>query len=209
MKRNEAYPSNWLKADPDLLENGKPIEKTFTIAGVQGHQFDDGKSQRVLVFEETDARLGLNVTNWESISKMSGLDDDDQWLGLHVTLFADWVRGPSGMCWAVRIRKVAAGQAPQTTDQGGGMVKTDVTNVQVHVKDIQKKTSNGQDVWVVVSDEDLRFGTFDPAIGNTLSQYQDQDVQINWVPDPPRGSKIIGIGWARPQDAPAQDNIPF
>jgi len=87
MKLNEVYKSggNFLKAE-DL--QGKTIR--LTIAEISTHTFDEGtpkeKTQLVLSFVGKEKRLGLNVTNANSIAKILG-DDTDSWPNGEIKVF--------------------------------------------------------------------------------------------------------------------------
>src|SRR5687767_4409377 len=117
MRRQEAYPSGWIKASTHLLgPDGKPgAPMVLTITGIDGHKFNDGRYQRVLRFAEREERLGLNQGNWDSIAAFTGKGDDEQWIGERIELFAVWGRGPNGPCWVVNIRAPQGPVAPQVS----------------------------------------------------------------------------------------------
>mgnify|MGYP001592805054 CR=1 FL=1 len=87
MKLNEVYEStsNFLKAE-DL--KGKTVR--VKISKIDIHEFDqpDGKKKKQLVlsFEGKEKRLGLNITNANSIAKILG-DDTDDWIGGEVKIY--------------------------------------------------------------------------------------------------------------------------
>ena len=83
MKLNEVYTSggNFLKA-ADLA--GRTVRVRISAVGV--HEFEDKKKQIVLSFEGKEKKLGLNVTNANSIAKILG-DDTDNWIGGEIKIY--------------------------------------------------------------------------------------------------------------------------
>ena len=87
MKLNEVYTSggSFLKAEHLM---GKTIK--VTISEVSVHTFDEGtpkeKKQLVLSFDGKELKLGLNVTNANSIAKILG-DDTDMWVGGQIKIY--------------------------------------------------------------------------------------------------------------------------
>jgi len=87
MKLNEIYTSNssFLKCE-DL--QGKTVR--LKISEVGTHTFDEGKdsekSQIVLSFEGKEKKLGLNVTNANSIAKILG-GETDNWIGGEIKIY--------------------------------------------------------------------------------------------------------------------------
>jgi len=83
MKLNEVYTSSssFLKAS-DL--QGRTIR--VKISGVGVHEFEDKKKQIVLSFEGKEKKLGLNVTNANSIAKILG-EDTDSWVGGEIKIY--------------------------------------------------------------------------------------------------------------------------
>jgi hypothetical protein len=82
---SDIYKNPWLKAE-DLRDD----EETFTITGSDIHTFDDNgkeKAQIVLMFRETEKKLGLNVTNYTVLKQIFQSDDSDDWHGKQVVLF--------------------------------------------------------------------------------------------------------------------------
>lgn len=113
MKKSEVFPSNWLKAE-HLVKDGKSMAKRVTITDIEDTEFKDGdkvKKQRAISFAETDKKLGLNPTNWNTLAVISGQDpdgdpDDDQFVGLKVEVYRTMVQFKDKMVAAVRIRPV-------------------------------------------------------------------------------------------------------
>lgn len=85
-KVSDVYASAGLKADidvPDLEDGGLVV----TIKGADFKEFDDG-GKIIVKFVETDKSLVLNKTNADTLTKMFGSDDTDDWLDRKVKLYA-------------------------------------------------------------------------------------------------------------------------
>lgn len=90
MRRNEVFRGSFLKAEGLHRSDGRYDSLTLTIKGKpEDHEFDDGKTQRVIAFREDERKLGLNQTNWDSIAEISGKDDDDLWDGTRIVIWVD------------------------------------------------------------------------------------------------------------------------
>jgi hypothetical protein len=110
MKYNEAYPSNWLKAE-DL--NGNTAVVTIESCEIETVDKSTGKKQIVLAFEGKQKRLGLNVTNAKKIAEITGEDDTDAWVGHRICLYPTEVDFKGSQVEAIRIRAPKAnGAAP-------------------------------------------------------------------------------------------------
>lgn len=97
MKSHEAFPSNYLKA-ADL--NGKrPI---VTITHVTSEDLG-GDTKRAVHFKGTDKILILNRTNWNTIAEVTGQDDDENWTGHQVVLYATKVDFQGKRTDAIRV----------------------------------------------------------------------------------------------------------
>lgn len=114
MKLVEIYGAGeWLKATRNGRVNvpGEPKSLRATIKELDLVTHKDGDEQRVLIFEGDDIpKLGLNQTNWKSIAAFSGKDDDDDWIGVEIEMFAV----PEEMSktgYAIRVRE-PEGAAP-------------------------------------------------------------------------------------------------
>lgn len=121
MKATDVFPSNFLKAENLKNESGKYGTMIVTVKGIDTSEFDDGKKQRVLSFEETPASLGLNKTNWNTVAEITGQDDDDNWTGACLELWVDpnvffqGKRHPS-----IRIREPQCGAWPDSKPTANG-----------------------------------------------------------------------------------------
>lgn len=130
MRRDEIFPSSWLKAEHLLNDDGKPIAKRVKITGIEtGEVKDDSgntKKQRVLSFDKTEKRLGLNLTNWNSLAKISGQDpdnaDDEKFVGLEIEVYHATVEFKGKPTGAVRVRPVGGWDAAVKADDSDSEV---------------------------------------------------------------------------------------
>lgn len=115
-RRADTYGGEWIKATQSgNIEAGPDMPRdddrmVLTIKGkATSHEWDDGKKQRVISFEETEMRLGLNATNWDAIAAITGQEDDDNWGGSVIELFV--IPEPKSKTGhAIRVRKPKAGK---------------------------------------------------------------------------------------------------
>jgi hypothetical protein len=106
MKRNDVFPSKYLKA-ADL--NGKPLVVEIEAAPLETLKSANGDEQKiVLYFTDTAKRLPLNVTNFESVANICG-DDTEDWPGGKIELFPSVTQmgGKTGIA-CIRIRQPRA-----------------------------------------------------------------------------------------------------
>jgi hypothetical protein len=95
----ESYDSgDFLKCD-DL----KGAAYILQISGVKGHKFDDGKSQIVLSFHNTQKALGLNKTNARMVSIIAGNDDTDAWINHRIKVFPCFTEYGNDITKCVRV----------------------------------------------------------------------------------------------------------
>lgn len=86
MKLSQAFPSNFLKAD-DL--GGKSV--TVEIEEVTFEEIGQGRDKEhkiMLAFKGKEKKLICNKTNANTIAKLVGSDDTDDWVGHRITLMA-------------------------------------------------------------------------------------------------------------------------
>ena len=104
MKRAEAFPSKYLKAD-DL--NGKPVVLTIQAAKEEVLKTPDGKEQTkvVVYFKGMRKGLPLNMTNFDSIVAITGRDDSTDWPGFAVEAYPTKVEMKGKMTDAIRLRE--------------------------------------------------------------------------------------------------------
>ena len=120
MKRNDIYPSRWLKA-ADLPQGGE----TLTIERVTEEAIGKDRERKpVATFENYDKELVINPTNWDSIVELTGQADSDDWPGHRVRLVRLQVQFGRETVEAIRIRPViqrSSGKAsvpsPVTNDE--------------------------------------------------------------------------------------------
>lgn len=104
--------SSYLKSDVLAKKGGGYGTMQLTIKGSEIAEFDDGKKQIVLHFNEDERGLGLNKTNAEYMKEWTNSDDSDDWKGLKVELWVDTeVRFGGKKIPAIRIRKPGSGAA--------------------------------------------------------------------------------------------------
>jgi len=110
MKAHDVFPSKWLAAS-DLGE----ARPTVTIERVDWATFQDGTKKRAIYFAGKDKALTVNATNWNTIAQITGIDDDDEWVGQRIRLCAVPVDFKGKTVMAVRvIAPVATPTAPAT-----------------------------------------------------------------------------------------------
>ncbi len=127
MKLSEAFPSNFLKAD-DL--GGKNV--TVEIDEVTFEEIGQGrdKEQKIIIaFKGKEKKLIVNKTNANTIAKLIGSDDTDDWPGHRITLTSREVdyQGTPMLAIRVSLQKPASVQAttkrpepePAPADQDG------------------------------------------------------------------------------------------
>jgi len=102
MKRNEVFPSKYLKAT-DL--NGKPIVVTIESAPLEVLKNPEGKEQHktVLYFKGAKKALPLNVSNWDAVAEICGEDTED-WSGGKIELYATKTHMGGKVVDCIRVR---------------------------------------------------------------------------------------------------------
>ena len=125
MKLNDAYPSQFLTAE-DL--DGKDI--TITIAEIELEEIGQGhdKSKKLVIgMTGKKKRFVVNKTNANTIAKVLGSDDTDDWLGQRITIGPREVEFQGNMVWSIRVslKKPVSQQAkeaakPAPSDNDGG-----------------------------------------------------------------------------------------
>lgn len=104
MRRDDAFPSNYLKADTaEVPEDGHAI---YTIKCVEMRTLGQGKDAQdkpVVFFEETAKALVLNKTNWGLIGRAIGSDDTDHWEGKKIALYSTDVQYGGDMVRGIRV----------------------------------------------------------------------------------------------------------
>jgi hypothetical protein len=90
MRKHDAYPSKYLKAD-DL----SPGLTRATVGYVAHEPMMDGRPKPVAFFEGFSKGCVVNATNANVLYALAGTDDDADWPGLVVELYTELVRNPS------------------------------------------------------------------------------------------------------------------
>jgi hypothetical protein len=111
MNVNQAFPSNYLKAE-DL--QGKNV--TVTIESVELVDMGQGrdKEQKILIaFRGKDKGLVCNKTNARTIEKLYGPETDD-WIGQTIIIGPREVEFSGEMVWAIRVSLQKPGIKPAT-----------------------------------------------------------------------------------------------
>lgn len=122
MKRDDVYPSKWIKAD-DVTDEPQCVIKSVEMAELQTQ---DGKKEDkpVAYFKGIDKGLILSKTNWDRLEKQFGPESDD-WIGKTIVLYAEpEARSDSG--YAARVKmpapkpKTGGGLKPKPADEAAG-----------------------------------------------------------------------------------------
>lgn len=121
-KLSELFPSNYLKAD-EIPEEGMVV----TITGCEVVELGQGKdkeSKPVLSFKGLDKGLVCNKTNCNTIHKLTGSDDTDDWIGHQIKLITLEVDFQGTMTNSIRVSskpvKAAPKKAPATPAEEPG-----------------------------------------------------------------------------------------
>lgn len=114
MKANEAFPSKFLAA-ADLQGE----ERTLKITHVDTDEIG-GKKKFICHFAGAKKGLVLNKTNFNTIVKVTGQDDTDDWTGSEVCLYPTMVDFQGEQVDAIRIKAPAKknGARPSSADMG-------------------------------------------------------------------------------------------
>jgi hypothetical protein len=111
MKQNDAFPSNYLKAE-DFAEGE---EKELVISKLTLEEMtarDQSKENKpVLHFKDFGKQIVVNATNWKRIVQVTGQEDSDNWAGKKVTLYTEIVDAFGEMKPAIRVKLITAKQA--------------------------------------------------------------------------------------------------
>jgi hypothetical protein len=100
-KLSEVFPSKYLKAD-DIPEEGLVL----TISGVEMEELGQGRDKEtkpVLSFKEEEKGMVCNKTNCNTIHKLSGSDDTDDWVGHKIRLITLEVDFQGTMTNSIRV----------------------------------------------------------------------------------------------------------
>lgn len=111
MKASDAFPSKFIAA-ADLQDKEAVVKITHIATDEIG-----GKQKYVCFFAGKQKGLVLNKTNWNSIVRISGHDDTDDWTGVSICLYPTMVDFQGDSVPAVRVKAPKGGSrqdVPQT-----------------------------------------------------------------------------------------------
>jgi len=103
MKRNEAFPSEFLKPD-DIAGTGE----TYTMGTIEMREFEDPatkekESKPVLSLSGIEKKLILNRTNWDRIAGLYG-DETNEWQGKEIVLHLESVSAFGKTSDVIRVK---------------------------------------------------------------------------------------------------------
>lgn len=117
MKLNDAYPSKYLTAE-DLGD--KLVTATIEEVDLEEIGMGADKSKKlVIAFTGKKKRFVVNKTNANTIAKVLGSDDTDDWIGQRIALRAMEVEFQGSMVMSIRvsIKKPVSQQAAEATKE--------------------------------------------------------------------------------------------
>jgi len=106
MKASDIFTGSYLKA-ADLGKH-RPV---VVIESVDWAELGDDR-RRVVTFRGKDKGLVLNKTNWNMIAEITGQDDDDNWVGQAIQLYATKVDYQGKRVDAIRVDYPPKGGKP-------------------------------------------------------------------------------------------------
>lgn len=119
MKANDAFPSKFIAA-ADLQGE----ERTLKITHVDTDEIG-GKKKFICHFAGAKKGLVLNKTNFNTIVKVTGQDDTDDWTGHEVCLYPTMVDFQGEQVDAVRIKAPPKKAGPQRARQSSAEMGRD------------------------------------------------------------------------------------
>jgi hypothetical protein len=110
MTTHDVFPSKYLKAG-DLPEDGTPY--IVTIEEVKMEEIGKNQDEKpVIKFNESNRGMVCNKTNWKIISKITGSEDSDDWIGKQIALYRAEVEFQGEMVEAIRVSLKQQGKTP-------------------------------------------------------------------------------------------------
>lgn len=111
---NSNYIGGWTFADGDKVLTIKDV----MVQNVKNEKNQNGEDKMVVIFEELDKPMVLNSTNNETISRVIGSPNFEDWVGHRVKIGTEKVRAFGDVWDAVRVRdeKPAAKEEPKATE---------------------------------------------------------------------------------------------
>ncbi len=99
MKLNDVYPSKYLKSG-DITET--PV--SYTISSWEIEEIGKNRDEKlVLYFDNEDKGLVTNKTNANTIAKVLGSEETDEWIGKSIKLYSTEVQFGDEMVEAIRV----------------------------------------------------------------------------------------------------------
>jgi hypothetical protein len=115
MKKDDVYPSKYLKAS-DLPEEGT---QSAIIEKVTIEEIGMKKDRKpVIHFSNLDKSFVCNKTNWNTISKNTGSDDSDDWIGKSINIYRAEVEFQGDMVEAIRVKLKGSTSKPIVDSDG-------------------------------------------------------------------------------------------
>lgn len=112
MNINDAYPSKYLKAS-DLPEDGS---QAFVIEGVSIEEIGKEREKKpVIHFEDSGKSFVCNKTNANTIAKITGTQEMDEWVGKTINLYRAEVEFGGEMVESIRV-KLKSGKPKPASD---------------------------------------------------------------------------------------------
>lgn len=125
----DAFPSKYLTA-ADFEDSGD-VTATIMSADIETIGQGQDKSQKIIIkLKGLDKAFVCNRTNANTIAKVTGSDDTDDWIGKRITLGAREVEFKGDMMMAIRVslKKPASAQAaakPVVQNEDADLAATD------------------------------------------------------------------------------------
>jgi len=118
MKKNDAFPSKYLKAQ-DVLDNDGELDLTIRDAVEEILKDKQGKdeSKVIVYFNEEEKGLVLNLTNWNAIETITGKDDSDDWVGEKITLETQMISAFGETKPAIRVKLARPKKSAKSPDK--------------------------------------------------------------------------------------------
>jgi hypothetical protein len=126
MQKDDVFPSKYLK-HTDL--QGKPAATTIESAVLETLKSPEGKTQDkvVLYFAGAKKSLPLNVTNFDAVADICGVDTDD-WPGCRIELYPTKTLMAGKTVDCIRVRPPAKSAKKAAAKSGGGLGNAESEN---------------------------------------------------------------------------------
>jgi len=117
MRMSDAFPSNYMKASDLRGDTVVTIDRVEMEIVGQGRQ---AEKKPVVYFRQHDKGLVLNKTNANTIAKIAGSEEMDEWGGRRITLWPTDVESGGELVMGIRVRLVnppgAASRVPSLNE---------------------------------------------------------------------------------------------